>query len=588
MISLTFINLIVLTIFSSSVLIWKYIYPKRAVNLFLLLICFSCIPLIGVWRPGSYQSGDFQDHLYFLISFYKSLSFGILVPRWSGAFCGGYGYPHIQFFYLLPYYLSSLFHVVLRISFLDSLKLLISLSFIGGAASIYLWLQSEWGKVAAFLGSLVFILSPYLLAGAFFRVTVGEGVGTVLVPIVLWLIKKTFDDQKRKNRWHFGYWWGICAVYSLLILAHHVVPILCLPFVITYFGWKMWLSKKLNWKKIGQFALALIFAFLLTAFHWLPILLESNWIGQNNLRVIIFPEVYLYFFAPWRFGLLNQGHHGELSWTVGYVQWFMLLIGVWLLFIKKNLKSEKKWLVFYFCWFAGLFFMMFPFTESIWLAIPIIRNFQFATRNLFLINLIIAAISAIAFNYFQKKLTQKYFFMLSVLLVVALCITTILNWGQRAMIPDLDDQKLTLQIPQWCDQVAIPDWLNEQQFKHLPKRTSNLTAILGNVQITDLKHDMEDHQYLVTNLSTSSAQLRENTTYFPGWKAYDNGQNIPIEFSDPTYNGIMKVTVSPGEHHLEFVYEHTLLQTQSIDLSVVALLLWSTMTIILVLLATHE
>jgi len=591
MISVTLLNSITLVLLALCTLGWRFIYPKKKVNLFLLLMIFSCIPLLSVWRTGSYESGDFKDHVYFFISFYRSLENGIWFPRWSGGFCNGYGYPHIQYFYHLPYYVASFFHYALNVSFVHSFKLLICVSFLGAAASMYLWLSSEWGKRAAFFGSILYILSPYLLAGTHFRITVGEGLGTFIVPLILWSIKKIFDDSSKK----WLYYWLITFLYILLILSHHVVPVLCLPFIVSYFFFQLWRSKKINSFKIGSFFSSLFMAFLITSYHWVPILLESKWILQDQLRIILFPSVSAYFFSPWRFGLLNQGHHGELTWTVGYVQWFMVLLSFCSLCIKKIAKNDRYMLKFLLIWFISLFVFLLPFTQPFWVIMPIFNNFQFAIRLLFLINIIVAALAAILlknavplYQFFHQrlvksipilpsKITQAQIITMMFLLICATCGATILNWGQRTVITDLDDQKLELLLPTWCDQVTIPNWLDEKTFKGLPNRKANLEIIAGTGFIEEKKRGMEERHYVVT-ASTPTA-LRENTTYFPGWTAYVDGRIVPIRFDDPIFYGIIMVDVPPGIHHLSFIYEYTAVQIMFGKISFISLGAWSIGTI---------
>ncbi len=600
MISVTLVNAIALIILGISTFTWRLIYPKKKLNLLVLLLIFACIPMESIWRKGSYQSGDFSDHIYFFMSFYHSLQDGIWFPRWSGGFCGGYGYPHIQYFYHLPYYLESFFHYFFRLSFIDSQKMLICLSFLGAAISMYAWLKSEWGKLPAFFGSILYILSPYLLAGAHFRVTLGEGLGTFLVPIMLWCINLSFSKKKQFLR----YIWLITPLYILLILAHHVVPILSLPFVVSYFLMKFWQSKIKSYSRVLFFFVALGLSFLMTSYHWAPILLEQRWILQNNLKIIEFPAVSMYFYSPWRFGLLNQGHFGELSWTVGYVQWFTFLVSFAYLFLKRVTKSDKHWFRFFLAWFVLLFLFLMPVTQPIWVRVPLMKNFQFANRLLFLINILIGAVAALciknlpilyssiskslkkSFPNLPSKLSPAWLPYVVLIMIVGTCGATILNWGHRAMITDLDDRKLELQLPQWCDQVAIPNWVDEQTFKHLPKRIADMEVISGAALITEKSHAMEFHEYSVA--ATAAATLRENTTYFPGWTAYIDGKSTPISYDDPIYFGIMKINISQGMHQVVFKYEHTPIQLLFEKISLLGLGIWSIVTAVCLYQRRHD
>src|SRR5258708_3100398 len=108
-------------VLASLFLLLPLIFPKKKFSLFWLMLGVSILPVINMWRPGLYESGDMGSHVIFLISFFHSLQQGIFFPRWSAEFCNRYGYPHMQFFYVLQYYLGSLIHL-LGFSFIDSVK----------------------------------------------------------------------------------------------------------------------------------------------------------------------------------------------------------------------------------------------------------------------------------------------------------------------------------------------------------------------------------------------------------------------------------------------------------------------------------
>src|SRR3990167_11280779 len=111
------VNIISSLLLFGGVLIYRYIYPKKKINLFFLLILISILPIISIFRIGTYESGDFNIHIYRIMSFYDSLKEGILIPSWAAELNATYGNPLFIFNYSLPYYLISLFHF-LGISFI--------------------------------------------------------------------------------------------------------------------------------------------------------------------------------------------------------------------------------------------------------------------------------------------------------------------------------------------------------------------------------------------------------------------------------------------------------------------------------------
>src|SRR6266403_2106879 len=101
---MVFINLIGSFVLICGILCYRYFYPKKPLNLFVLLLLISLLPLVSLLRPGDYESGDFNIHIYRIINFYRSLSEGHFLPSWAGNLNATYGYALFIFNYSLPYY----------------------------------------------------------------------------------------------------------------------------------------------------------------------------------------------------------------------------------------------------------------------------------------------------------------------------------------------------------------------------------------------------------------------------------------------------------------------------------------------------
>jgi hypothetical protein len=67
----------------------------------------------------------------------------------------------------------------------------------------------------------------------------------------------------------------------------------------------------------------------------------------------------------------------------------------------------------------------------------------------------------------------------------------------------------------------------------------------------------------------SELRLRFYTYYFPGWRATVDGQSVPVAPDQP--NGLMGLTLSPGEHEVRLRFGPTPVRVVGALLSVVAL-----------------
>jgi len=95
-----------------------------------LIILLSLLPVISIFRSGTYESGDLSIHVTKAMDFWEVLSEGNLRSQWTHSLNAGYGYPLYIFSYVAPYYFSSAFHL-LGFSFLASVKLGLALFFTG-------------------------------------------------------------------------------------------------------------------------------------------------------------------------------------------------------------------------------------------------------------------------------------------------------------------------------------------------------------------------------------------------------------------------------------------------------------------------
>lgn len=183
------LNLILSTLLLLGLIIYRYLF-RRKVNLFFLLMLISLLPIISILRTGTYESGDLSLHTQRLMSFYNLLFNYNLIPRWTPEFNAGYGDPHFLFAYFLPYFMGSIFHFI-GFSFLTSVKLLLTFSFILSGATMYFWVKDELGQKSGFVAGIFYLFMPYHLVDLHFRVSIAETLSFVFLPLALLGTKKS-------------------------------------------------------------------------------------------------------------------------------------------------------------------------------------------------------------------------------------------------------------------------------------------------------------------------------------------------------------------------------------------------------------
>lgn len=540
------VNIIASVLILGGALTYRYLYPKKDINLFVLLILISFLPLISMLRKGTYQSGDLSLHAIRTMSFYKILFTEHILPRWTPEFYAGYGDPYFSFSYFLPYFIASVFHLI-GFSFLASLKLLLATSFISSGIMMLLFIKDELGENAGFTAAILYLFAPYHLVDMHFRVTIAESLSFVFLPLCLYIARKTLLKHSSK-------WFLLSSISIMLfILSHQVISSIFFPLMILYAIF-LAIQEKVKAGNVLYYFLSIISGLLLSMFYWLPIVSEAQFTQQAlNKQVIIFPSISQLLYSPWRYGFLFQGHKGELSYIIGYTQILVVLIGLYI-FIKKRFDKKLNALfVFYASILIALLFLILPISKPIWDVLPLFKYFQLSSRLLVLVSLFTAVISAIVVKTIKKRR-----FMLILCSITILY--TILNWGNRTTISTITDTTLTSENKIWPSlgkevglEPSSPVWANLNKDISNTKRTANIDVLSGTAIIKQSFRNSTHHTYDL-NIKSNSAIIRENTLYFPGWiLKVDNAQE-PIDYKSKNNMGIITFKLQNGIHKIELAF----------------------------------
>jgi hypothetical protein len=533
-------------ILSSFILLWLivsiYIF-KRKINLLLLLILISILPIVSIFRIGSYESGDLSQHIRNLMSFYNLLFNYHLIPRWAPEFNSGYGDPYFIFIYPLPYIIGSIFHAV-GFSFLMSLKLVLAFSFVISGLTMYFWAKEELGVKPGFVSSIFYLFMPYHLVDMHFRVTVAENLSFVFLPLILLAIKKVTENGSKK-------WFLILAIsFGLLILSHQTISVMFLPIMICYCLFTFFQKQNKRFINLSLCFISIISGFLLTFFYWMPILAFAKYIKQGLFPAyILFPGITQLLYSPWRFGFLFQGHKGELSYLIGYTQLFTVLLSLYLIFKKMFTKKIRNLLIFFLIIFAILFTMLLPVTRPIWEISPFLKYSQFSTRLLVPLALCISIIAGIVVSRINKT-----WFMFT------LCFLTIsytaINWGNRGTIANINDDYLRKEYNAKHDianfEATFPIWVELSKHNPILSPNSNMEILNGEATIREISRTPISHIYNIN--AKSEVQIKENTFFFPEWTVSSGKNIIPINYKNPQFPGIITFNLTKGISNVNVKY----------------------------------
>src|SRR3989344_1400884 len=539
------VNIVGCMVVFLSWFVYAYIYPKKKVNLFILLLLISLLPVLSIFRAGTYESGDFNIHVFRIISFYNSLKEGILIPSWAADLNSSYGNPLFIFNYSLPYYVISFFHT-LGLSFIDSTKLFLGLTLYLSSITMYFAIREiTSNKLAAFIAAIFYVFNPYHLIDVHFRATLGESTVFLIAPLVFLSIHKYF----RTNKSYFLILNSILII--LLVMAHPLIAI-CYSILLIFYAIFLGLESK-KYKHSVSVIFSLVLGVLSSAYVWSSFLIYSPFMYTISSAEPIFYEFKYLFFSPWRLGFLFQGPNGELAQIIGYTQVAIISIMTVSLFTKKLKRTLKNGVIFWLIIFFSILFIMHPISTFIWKPFPLFWMLLPFGRLL----VIVAFCTSIVAAYFVLNLKNQTKNKIIILLVILLTIGyTILNWGHRRVIPEISDNTLIQNLGKstltegktayflnnkWAD-------INNFWFSEPPK--THLEIIEGAAMVKEVERTSIMHSYNIQ--SKTPIVIRENTLYFPGWTMTANGKQIDIY---PGNRGIINAKLPTGNYYIELSYK---------------------------------
>lgn len=476
---------------------------------YLIGLFLSVIVVWPLFNKGFYQSHDGELHLARIAAYTQALKQGQFPVRWASNLNYGYGYPIFNFVYPLPYLLASSFNL-LGFSVIVSLKIILGLSMVLSGILMYLAvktkLKNDWAGLAA---STVYVFAPYRILNVYVRAALGEAVAFMFVPLIL------------LGYWKKNFWLMLLGTVGL-ILSHNALALVFLGFL-----------GLLMIKKIKPVILAFGFSLGLTAWFWLPSLMELKYtlaklyLSQKDFHDY-FVTIKNLIQMPWSFG-------GEQIPT--YVGW--LGIGIMILFVYQLIKGKINryfgWIVV-IGWLISLFLCT-RYSVWLWEKLPLMAFFQLPWRFLSLTVLT----TALAAGWIGHS---KLIVILS--LVVALPIIKTMPSDQINQIDFENYPKTTT----WHNE-GSPVW-TAGEADHYP---ASAYEVIGQAEVNNWKKQDLKHEFDISSQET--VRFIDNTVYFPGWQGFIDGEKTTIEFQDPNHRGLITFNIPQGSHQVEVIFTRT-------------------------------
>jgi len=495
---------------------------------------------------------DTHSFTSWAIEFAESVRNGIVYPRWTAQSFWGYGSPTFVLYPPFAFYLTSFISVftgsvIVAMNFAKFIAL-----FFAGVGMFFLVKEFYPGKTALLSASL-YLLLPYNIFGLYFSWTFATAIAHIwFSPIMLF----TYRFMKEGRIINILYA-GIC--FSGLILTH-LISAYMFTFVVAGFVLFMTIAKR-DLKGLITFPLMIIVGSLLSSAYILPLLYEKHFL---NLGTFIDTSDFYYanfFIFPDLTGLQPS----NFFWPVYYNQFAFNIILICILtalflnqFVRlKRIKNNENADVVsrYFVLTALItIFLLFGASTFLWELIPFFKYIQFPFRWLSITAFSVAFLSAVKFQRMEQSFSTKKEWIsnaVSSFIILLICI--------------LPSFKYITLAPVFTEQELIPSKTVYWTLEHLPAdidleklekdgSLENRVGIVkgeGKVEIADWK--AESRMIKIKAIQPLTARIR--TFYFPGWKAYIDGNQTEIKREDGS--GAMLVNIPEGDYELKLVFEDT-------------------------------
>jgi len=543
----------------------------------LLLAVPAVLPL---FQSGYLDSHDGLFHLYRLAALDEAFQGGVLYPRWFPQFAFGYGHPVLNYYSPLTYYVAQFFHM-LGAGYILSLKLTFAAGFMLSAVLMYLYAREVLGRFPALVAAGVYTYFPYHLADTYLRGALAEAFAFVFLPLCLWAMFRLMTRERAR------YLILLSVSFAALILTHNLTALIFTPVLVAYMVLLWFLTRRTRGL---LFALvSLVVGFLLDAFYWLPVLLETRYVG---LGANIAAPGYQRHLAPvldfistspvFRYLPDLGGGFDNPFYPLGLIYALLILAGMALLFWLlvrpasrgEESKNRRWYLLFFLLVTVGSVLMMLTWSLPLWrLAQPILASLQYPWRFMALTSLGVAVVAGSLFALGEgpeqaagRRRWLRYGLglgLLGVLLVYGLADLP------REMLP-LEESQVTVKR-MWEEDFAarqigatwtaeyVPIWVRADRSVVAlppPDLVPFAPRDLSPEEIPEVKlgrQGLLSGQMVVA--SPEGYTLRFHTFLFPGWKVYVDGREAPVYPSGDL--ALLTVDIPAGEHQVLVRFEDT-------------------------------
>lgn len=537
-------------------------HPSLKLTLFILFLLLICsFPVIfPYFKPTALSTYDTMFRLTRAAKYYIAVKQLQIPPRWIGDTYHGLGEPIFVYLYPFPYMVTTVLHMM-KISFVDSLKIAYIGSFFVSVVTMYIFLRQIGGRFASFIGVMLYVWVPYRLVQLYVRGAYEETMAYIFIPLVILSLLSTYRNKK----------WAIplgAISLGLLLLTQSSVSLMFLPFFCLVSI--LFVVKKPSKMLIQKYAVLLILGFFIGSVTILPNLFERKFIQLDQNIAPIYLKNFIpldkLIDAPWLM-IPTPAMFGKVNILI-----FLSSIPFLLLALRKKIKftsySEQVIFITSLAAAAGVLMLVvdYPFARFLWSHLLLVRVVYVPYLLLQIAVFTTACLAAILLTH-----SKKLIYIIGVLVFVIAIVT-----NYQYIKPDyyfvMPDENL-----------AGYDGPLSQFEEFLPKTAKKGGSEFkrGDVVKADKEAEVKvlekKYNKIIFSLSSQEkANLTIHQFYFPGWHGYIDGKETQLSYTKPSTTkttedaGLITLSVPKGEHTLILLFKQSLLQSFAAILTLVS------------------
>lgn len=509
----------------------------------LMFFCSIIFVLPALLSPGIWKTFDSPFHISMIAQFHTALKNFYIPVVWTDG-VANYGLPFGIIAHPLTSYLGGLLTFITQDP-LTSYKILWLIFSVITSWGMYRLLRKFAGIWPSFAGTILYTYTAYHILNLYVRGALPEFAAAAWLPFLLYaLFEEMHNKTFRRSFVILGFW------YTLIFFTHPMYVLY--SFFLTGIFLLYYRPAKKFWLTI---ICAAFVAVLINAFYLLPLNLEMKYFymgrESNFLALGSGLNTDKFFIEKWEF-TCSDGDSPSFRCNrvqTGFPETIILLVTPLLYFFAKD-KSRKKILLFVLSVGVVTTLMLLNILQPLYEKIRLLGSIQFLFRFLNIWILLPPIILAIGLESLRRYKNIMITFIVVVILFLRLpqlYVKNVTNPPQSFYYHNVDNIHSVMMNTIWMGE---PKTYKNQAVKG--------AIIAGKGKIKTSAISLTKHMYDVQ--ADTSITFADYTFYFPGWHAYIDNTEVPIQWQDPNHRGYITFSIPQGQHTVKTLFKDTLIR----------------------------